>query len=85
MVEIVPYMLVILGWLPAQPGEIDLQRPQILFADRVECEKAGSQIARLMTQAAASRSGAIYQHRCIEVPGPDEFQTMMKDRQGISE
>ncbi|MBV7260067.1 hypothetical protein [Erythrobacter crassostreae] len=74
MIEIVPVMLFILGWHPDKPGDIDLQRVEVIFASPAECEAAGSKMASRMTQAAAEQSGATYEHRCMEIPAVEEFE-----------
>ena len=86
MVELIPYMLIILGWHPDRPGDIDLQRPGIVFASEGDCSGVGDDLAAKMTLAAADKSGARYTHRCLAVPGADEFDAMlaehMTDRPG---
>lgn len=70
---ITPFMLFILGWHPDRPGEIDLQRPEVLFTSQEECEKAGRTMAERMTAAASTQSGARYEFRCLQTPDPKEF------------
>ncbi|MGB3472699.1 MAG: hypothetical protein WBA51_17930 [Erythrobacter sp.] len=74
MIEIVPVMLFILGWHPDRQGEIDLQRPEVVFTSMEECEAAGAKMAARMTQAAADKSGAKYEHRCMTLPARQEFE-----------
>ena len=75
---ITPFMLFILGWHPEQPGELDLQRPQIVFLSAEECELAGAKMASRMTDAASDKSGARYEHRCIALPTEEEFDDAFK-------
>lgn len=74
MIEVIPIMLFILGWHPDRPGEIDFQRPEIVFTSMEECEVEGAKMAARMTEAASDKSGARYQHRCAAVPPNDEFE-----------
>ncbi|MEM7664307.1 MAG: hypothetical protein AAF250_00490 [Pseudomonadota bacterium] len=76
MVEFIPFMLFILGWHPDRPGEIDLQRTEILFASEKECAETGSAMAERMTEVAASQSGARYQFQCMAIPAREEFDTL---------
>ncbi|GMN01298.1 hypothetical protein [Erythrobacter sp. MTPC3] len=79
MVEFIPVMLFILGWHPDRPGELDLQRPEILFASVEECMAEGSKMAAAMTAAASDKSGAQYQARCMPVPSSQEFENAWQD------
>ena len=80
MIEIVPMMLFILGWHPDRPGEIDFQRPEIVFTSADECEEAGAKMAQRMTEAASDKSGARYEHRCVAFPSREEFEAALKKR-----
>ncbi|WP_209347796.1 hypothetical protein [Pontixanthobacter sp. CEM42] len=79
MIEIIPVMLFILGWHPDKPGEIDLQRPEVVFMSMTECETAGKTMADRMTEAAADKSGARYQFRCVTIPDQSEFEKAFRD------
>ncbi|MHA7818515.1 MAG: hypothetical protein ACX930_02585 [Erythrobacter sp.] len=81
MIEIIPVMLFILGWHPDRPGEIDLQRPQIVFVSMDECEAHGAAMAKRMTEAASDQSGARFEHRCMEIPSSEEFDAAFKQLQ----
>ncbi len=74
MIEIVPVMLFILGWHPDEPGEIDFQRVEVIFTSPEKCEAEGAKIASRMTLAASDKSGATYQHRCMDIPAVEEFE-----------
>ena len=76
MVELIPVMLFILGWHPDKPGEIDLQRPEILYASVEECERWGAKMGARMTLAASDKSGATYEHRCMPIPSQTEFEDL---------
>lgn len=78
MIEVIPIMLFILGWHPDRPGEIDLQRPEIIFTSVEECETAGQKMAAQMTAAAADKSGARYEARCMAIPASSEFEEAYK-------
>nr|WP_298928286.1 hypothetical protein [uncultured Erythrobacter sp.] len=75
MIEVIPVMLFMLGWHPSEPGQIDLQRIEVIFTSMEECETAGAKLAEKMTKAAADKSGASYEHRCINIPPAEEFET----------
>lgn len=85
MIEFVPIMLFILGWHPDRIGEIDLQRPQILFATMEECEQAGATMSARMSQAAQDKSGAVYIHRCMPTPAASEFDAAWAQREKLGQ
>lgn len=80
MIEIIPVMLFILGWHPDKPGEIDLQRPEIVFTSVEDCELAGTKMAAKMNAAAQGQSGARYEFRCMTIPGHEEFEAALKNK-----
>ncbi|MBH5322416.1 hypothetical protein [Aurantiacibacter sediminis] len=84
MIEVIPMMLFILGWHPDQPGQIDLQRPEIIFLSLEECEAEGARMAARMTEAARGQSDVRYEHRCMALPQEEEFETAFEqlDRSG---
>ena len=78
MVEIIPFIVIMLGWLPDSPGEFSVERPEIVFESQEACEVAGAKMAARMTQMAETQSGAQYEHRCFAVPSKEEFEAMLK-------
>ena len=80
MIEVIPVMLFILGWHPDHPGEIDLQRPEVVYLSLAQCEEAGGAMAVTLTEAARDTSGMLYQHRCMPVPSSEEFDRAFERR-----
>ena len=78
MIELFPIMVLILGWHPDRPGEIDLQRPEILFETAAECESAAGKMVHQMNERAASQSGARYEFRCLPAPRAGEFEDLFR-------
>ena len=78
MVEVIPIMLLIIGWLPDAPGEIGLERPELVFESVEACEAIGAKMAARMTEAARDKSGALYEHRCLPVPNADEYEKLFE-------
>lgn len=77
---VVPIMLFILGWHPERPGELDLQRPEMVFLSIEECEAAGAKMAARMTEVASRKSGARYEHRCVKFPSAEELDRAFEPR-----
>ena len=73
MDELIPFMLIILGWLPEQPQDIDVQRIEVVYLTQQDCERDGAAIAARMRLAAVDKSGAQYSHRCLKAPAPEEL------------
>lgn len=80
MIEIIPVMLFILGWHPDRPGEIDLQRPEVVFTSVEDCEQVGTKMAATMNAAAQGQSGARYEFRCMTIPSLEDFEAALQNR-----
>ncbi|MEM8726234.1 MAG: hypothetical protein AAGE86_12000 [Pseudomonadota bacterium] len=77
---ITPFMLFILGWHPDRPGELDLQRPEVIFTSEEDCLAAGKKMAERMSSIAATQSGARYEFRCMPIPDAKEFSEAFGDK-----
>lgn len=85
MIEIIPYMLIILGFHPDHPDEVGIERPQFLFVSKQECDEAGVRMTDRMNEAAADKSGARYEFRCLETPAPTEYEDAFNAATGRGE
>jgi len=74
VVEFIPFMLIILGWHPDRPGEISLERPEILFASIEMCQATGEKMAADRTKSLSEKSGALYEFRCLPIPSSHELE-----------
>lgn len=78
MVEFVPFLLIILGWHPDTPQDIDLERPEMLFESVEACRDAGAKLAKEMTAAAREKGGEVYEFHCLRAPSGREFDEAFK-------
>jgi hypothetical protein len=71
MVELIPYMLILAWSVPGQPGRVEVERVNQLFASAEACERAATGFV-----AATRHSGV--SHVCMPVPGAEEFDTLFR-------
>ena len=74
MVEIVPFMLFILGWNPDAPDQVQLERVKVVFENQEDCDQLGSEMVRTLTERESAVSGRLFAYRCMEVPSRVEFE-----------
>lgn len=77
MIELVPYLLLLVWPAPDQPGGLRIERVPEVYADAAACEAAA------IAQVAAVRGGNAA-HRCLPLPPREEFDRLFKqlDRRG---
>ncbi|MBY0619380.1 hypothetical protein [Sphingomonas ursincola] len=71
MIELIPYMLILAWSVPGQPGRVEVERVNQLFADAEQCERAATGFV-----ASLRRDGVT--HVCMPVPGSEEFDTLFR-------
>ena len=71
MIELIPYMLILAWSVPGQPGRVEVERVNQLFASAEACERAATGFV-----AATQHSGV--SHVCMPVPGAEEFDTLFR-------
>ncbi len=78
MIELVPYMLMLVWAEPDQPGGFEIERVASLFASAADCDKAASELV-------ADASGKPMAHRCLPVPQTGEYDRLFAqiDASGI--
>lgn len=70
MIELVPYMLMLVLGAPGQPGEVTIERVNRLYASEAECKAAG--IDRM------AGSDRITAWQCMAVPDRKEFDRLFE-------
>ncbi|MEM6585466.1 MAG: hypothetical protein AAF692_06900 [Pseudomonadota bacterium] len=81
MIEFIPVMLFLLGWHPDRPGDVQLERPELLFVSLAACEEAGAKMAAERTEAARGQTDTRYEFRCLPIPGREEFDEAFEQLQ----
>lgn len=69
MIELVPYMLMLVWAAPDQPGGFEIERVASLFASEADCDQAAAQLV-------AEASGKAMAHRCLPVPKTGEYDRL---------
>lgn len=75
MIEIVPYLLVIIGWTPGAPAESMALR-QSLHRSSEECEAQG---VAFMKDGEGSRAGATrHRYFCVPAPTSEDYRALFE-------
>ncbi|MDM7957355.1 hypothetical protein [Blastomonas sp.] len=69
MIELIPYMLMLVWPAPDQPGGFEIERVASLFASEADCDQAAAQLV-------ADASGRAMAHRCLPVPNTTEYDRL---------
>lgn len=80
MVEFLPFLLILLGWNPASPGET-MVLERVLQADGDECVAEGEAWLRGEARAGGDSSGRLaglpdgadYRYFCIPMPSVEDY------------
>ncbi len=79
MIEIVPWMLILVWWHPDEPGEFRVRREPHLFADEEQCQLHGANRVAGVEMYHLEHVGAKVTYHCTKVPGSAEFDTLIAD------
>lgn len=69
MIELIPFMLVLVWPVPDRPGGVEIERVRQLFASAEHCERAA------LAQRQGPR-GAPIGHQCFAMPGSEEYDRL---------
>ena len=72
MIDFVPYLLVLIGWQPADAGG-SMTASQSLQPNQLECERAGE-------RALADSNGAYRRYFCLEAPTQQDIEEMWQEQ-----
>ncbi len=80
MVEWIPYLLILVGWNPADPqGTMELQ--QSLQATREACEAAGDAFLQRQSQEKSHANGEeAYRYFCVPAPTAQDYDDAFESR-----
>lgn len=85
MIEFAPFMLFILGLDPNNPGQVEFERIEVVYATLEACNQVGEATVEQRTKEASQISGASYEYRCIAVPKGEEIERAWREVIGESE
>lgn len=76
MIELVPWMLILVWWHPDEPGTFDIRREPHLFASEEECRIHGSNRVAGTEMYEREHGGAKVTYHCTTVPGSAEYDAL---------
>jgi hypothetical protein len=79
MIEVLPYILILIGWNPANPAE-SMALQHSLHIDQVTCDERGRVLVDLRNAADSEAFPAHYTYFCIPVPSGQEYDDLFERR-----
>lgn len=76
MIELVPWMLILVWWHPDHPGDIDIQREHHLFTSDAECRMRGENRVAGVEMYHLEHGGAKVTYACVPVPDSAEYDAL---------
>ncbi len=82
MIEIIPWMLVLVWWHPEEPGRVEIRREPHLFADEATCRMYGNERVATVKMYDVEYDHVRVTYSCMPVPGSEEYDRMLGDIDG---
>jgi hypothetical protein len=76
MIELVPWMLILVWWHPDEPGKFDIRREPHLFASEAECRAQGANRVSGTAMYHLEHGGAKVTYHCTKVPDSAEYDAL---------
>jgi hypothetical protein len=76
MIELVPWMLILVWWHPDDPGTFDVRREPHLFASEAECRMHGANRVAGTEMYHLEHGDAKVTFHCTPVPGSAEYDAL---------
>jgi hypothetical protein len=80
MEEFVPYILVLVAWYPNQPGQMEIERAELVYSSVEACEADGRQIAAHRELYVDERGGTKVTFQCIRSASGNETDIAWQER-----
>ena len=77
MIELIPFMLFLLGVSPEHP-EVGIERAPALYASEAECIEAGKEMVERRMIYREFYANAEFSFRCLPVPSVEEYDDLFK-------
>lgn len=77
MIELIPFMLFLIGVPQDAAQPVEFERQMVLFEDQESCEKAANELVE-QTNVDRANSGLTYHAFCEAIPSEDEFSAMLR-------
>ena len=79
MIELIPWMLILVWWDPSEPTRYEVQREARLFADEETCRLYGNERVATVKNQAQEFGGVQVRYSCMEVPDSWEYDRLFAD------
>ncbi|MFV0645559.1 MAG: hypothetical protein ACK5NN_13855 [Sphingomonadaceae bacterium] len=79
MIELIPFMLIVLQWHPDHPGQFVVERRLVLFETEQACKEAGVEYVEGHEEYSFEYGGAHFSYKCLPLPDPSEYDEMLKE------
>lgn len=79
MIELVPWMLILVWWHPEEPGVFEIAREHHLFASKDACLTAGENRVAGVDMYDLEHSGAKVSYTCMTVPDSAEYDVLFAE------
>ncbi|PLK24984.1 hypothetical protein C0V72_02950 [Porphyrobacter sp. TH134] len=79
MIEIIPWMLVLVWWDPKEPGRFEVQREPHLYADEATCQLYGNERVAGVKMYDYEHGYVKVTYKCLPVPKSEEFDRLYAD------
>ncbi len=79
MIELVPWMLILVWWHPDAPGKFEIEREQRLFATEDACRSAGANRVAGAGMYHLEHSDAKVSYTCMTVPDSAEYDALFAE------
>lgn len=76
MIELVPWMLILVWWHPDEPGQFEVRREPHLFASADDCRIAGENRVAGTDMYHLEHAGMKVTYHCTTVPGSAEYDAL---------
>jgi hypothetical protein len=79
MIELVPWMLILVWWHPDEPGKFEIERQPHLFASEDECRMQGANRVAGVDMYQIEHAGMKVTYHCTKVPGSAEYDALFAE------
>lgn len=79
MIELVPWMLILVWWHPDEPGKFDILRDPHLFVSEAECRTQGANRVAGGEMYHLEHGGAKVTYHCTTVPSSAEYDALFAE------
>jgi hypothetical protein len=76
VIDIIPWMLVLVWWHPDEPGRFAIRREPHLFADEATCRLYGNEWVAGVRMYAMEYGYVKVDYACMPVPSAEEFDNL---------